>query len=167
MKRWTAILPIILLQLAVVGCNEDKGPIIDEALLNVTWMADSIRSPSKLAIIEGDSIWIDTFVNGSAATTTKYVPVYGWFGVIIRFDREMEIGAKICNVGQFRYEIEQLGIISIVGWGWTEEGCYAGIPNLEDLLTSVIENVTRYEIVGDQLELRSQDGSYSAVFTAQ
>ncbi len=166
MKRWTAIIPLILLSLAWTGCNDDE-PIIDEALLGVTWMAGSIRSPRKLAIIEGDSIWIDTFVNGSVATSTKYVPISGWFGVIIRFDREMEIRAQICNIGQFRYEIEQMGIILIVGWGWTEEGCHTSTPNLEDLLTSVLDNVTRYEVAGDQLELRSQDGSYSAVFTAK
>ena len=166
MKRLTAIAPFLPLLLIWTGCDDDE-PIIDEALLDVTWIADSLRTPSETTVVMGDSIWYE-IRDDSKTASIKYVPVGSWYDIIIRFGREGELSAVICNDGGWQYEIEPAGIISIIGetGHWTEQAC-PGWLIIEELLTDVIENVTRYEVTGDKLELRGQDGSYYAILAAE
>ena len=163
----------IILSENTLRLSDDEGNIItfhsglvDKALLVINWESISLWSPSITAELERDSIRYETKVNDSV-TTSHMIGPYNQAAYIvhIQFDREMQIGAIICNNGGGIYEIDQVGTISISRLGWTEALC-APWNLLEDLLTEVFENVTRYDIIGDQLELRSQDGNYSAVFRA-
>lgn len=154
--------------------SDDEGNIItlhsgliDEVLLDINWDAVSLGSPSITAELEGDSIRYKRQVNDSLTTIYMIGPNNQTpYIVQIQFDREMQTGAIICNSGGGIYEIDQTGMISISRLGWTEAMC-APWNLLEGLLTEVFENVTRYEVVGDQLELRSQDGSYYVILAAE
>ena len=159
MKQIILTLLLVLTQMAFVGCDKNE-PIAGQELINTVWLLDSLWSPTEFGAVENDSLRYRT-----AVRDVTYLPD-GSFVLSIEFDGSL-LSVDFCNTGGGSYDIEQAGYISMNS-GIELSALYCvGWRDLEEILMEVAREVERYEIDGDQLTLRSQDGSYSAVFTAE
>ncbi len=134
MKRWTAILPIILLQLAWTGCNE---PIMDKALLGVVWRVVSPQTPEEQIVPGPDTLM-----------------------VLLFFD-DTRIGADTpCNNYSGTYKVNNQGSFAIAWQSWTEMACIGRPGILEGRFINALNNVSDYDVSDSGLTLYDSDRYY-------
>ncbi|MCH7575087.1 MAG: META domain-containing protein [Candidatus Marinimicrobia bacterium] len=135
MKKFTAIIPLILLSLAGTGCADEEWGL-DEALLDVVWITDSLVTPEA------------TFVT---ATGGGYGNI--WFGS----DMQVSGFAGGDRDHKGSYEITGRNTLDISLSEPTGYSCSG--PSFTCLFPDALNTVTSYVVTGSSLRLSDDNGN--------
>ncbi len=121
-----------LLFLGMLACTDEPDePIIDEALLDVVWHVDSVRTPdSGLLPVRDTRMWLE-------------------------FDREFEVELQAGCYYFGTYEAFDHNSITIDLTSVLEDGCDEDhrTNHIYEIFHEALENVTKYEVTANQLIL--------------
>lgn len=137
-----------ILFIATMSCsNSDDNQVIDEDLLNVVWLADSLGTPDTILVL---------------------APYPYELRMWIQFTENLELlhGNTTCRKSEAEYKIRAPGAISINLWiASTDISCGDRLEVLEASLRHVFLNITNYEVYDNHLSLNDTDRQYFGNFS--